>query len=179
MAKILLGTGNFTWDAIERRSDRYGSVRLTKGNDGNVLINRKFDALEGKHGVLFAEVIKPVKSPHMGDLQRGFKVSLPEVGEVVLFGQGELFIEHRGEIHEKGGFERSDDEFMEKLQEAFQRMGMSTKGLGIDKLEKPEVYDLVGLKPDDGRTTDWLNPRSFYRLHLSKINLYFEEKNDK
>lgn len=178
MAKILLGKGEFTWDAVERRSDRYGTVRLTKGDD-NVLLDPRFDELEGRKGVLFAEVTKPVKSPHMGDLARGFFPSLPDVGEIVMLGEGELFIEHRGrQAHEKAMHEFDDDVLMKKMIEAFKSMGvrgmMNVKGM--NKLDEPEVYDLVGLKPDDGRTSDWLNPQAFYRLHLSHINLFFEEK---
>lgn len=32
---------------------------------------------------------------------------------------------------------------------------------------------VVGLKPDDKRETDWLNPRSLYRLHQQTVELYF------
>ena len=176
MAKILLGTGNFTWDAVERRTDRYGSVRLTNNaNNSNVTIDSKFDALEGKIGILFAEVVTPVKSPHMGDLRRGFKISLPEKGEIVNFGRGELFIEHRGKApHERNMFELLDAEMMTKMKAAFQQMGMKVKGFDTN-YEEPEIYDLIGLKPEDGRTKDWLNPQAFYRLHLSKVKLYFEE----
>ena len=177
MAKILLGRGEFTWDSVERRTDRYGTVRLTKGED-NVLIDPKFNALEGKEGILFAEVIKPVKSPHMGDLARGFFPSMPDVGEIVVLGKGTLFIEHRGrEVHEKAAHEFLDDELMDKMMKAFKSMGVKV-GRGSKSYDQPEVYDLVGLKPDDGRTTDWLNPRSFYCLHLSHVKLFFEEKNE-
>ena len=185
MAGWLLGVGDFSWDAIERRSDRYGSIRLTnKDDDTDVLLHPDMDQLEGKRGRLFAEVLYPVRSPHMGDAQRGFKCSTPNKGEIVVLGEGTLFIEHRGRaVHEKVEIERQDDE-MFKAMEAMFANGLG--GMGKVVLSKsgnagegpppdPEVYDLIGLRPDDGRKKDWLDPRAFYRLHLSKINLWFEE----
>lgn len=32
----------------------------------------------------------------------------------------------------------------------------------------------VGLKPKDGRETDWLNPKMLYRAHDQEVSLYFE-----
>src|SRR6185437_13461415 len=96
--RIFLGAGDVSWNALERRSDRYGSIRLTNqdkaGNDHDVLFDPKLDELEGKKGKLIAVVVNPVKSPHMGDALRGFIPSTPEKGEEVLFGEGSLFIEH-------------------------------------------------------------------------------------
>ncbi len=171
MTRILLSKGNLTWNADERRTDRYGSVRLNNDNKP-VLVEPKCDELEGKLGRLIAVVIEPVKSPHMGDLFRGFKPSTPEIGEEVSFGEGELFIEHYGQApHEKGEHEILDDKMSETIKNAFENMGIPV----VESPEtKPEVYDLIGLKPADGRTTDWLNPKSFYRTHLSKVELYFE-----
>jgi len=182
MNRILLATGYFTWDAVERRSDRYGSVRLNDDKDKDVLLNPSLDVLEGKQGRLIAEVLVPVRSPHMGDLARGFKPSTPDKGEIVVLGEGSLFIEHRGRaIHERAAHERHDDKMLQALEQVFTRMAgsnvrISRSGRADEPAEPaPEVYDIVGLKPDDGRERDWLDPRAFYRLHLSKINLYFEE----
>lgn len=182
MSRTLLGTGHFTWDAVERRSDRYGSIRLNDDKDNDILLDVALDALEGKQGRLIAEVLIPVKSPHMGDLHRGFKPSLPERGEIVLLGEGSLFIEHRGRaIHEKAEHERQDDKMMQFIEQEFVKtfgnnIRISYSGRANEQNEpEPEIYDVVGLKPNDGREKDWLEPRAFYRLHLSKINLYFEE----
>lgn len=85
MPRILIGTGNFSWDAVERRSDRYGSVRLTNSEEQtDVLLDAALDKLEGRKGKLYAEVLVPVKSPHMGDLARGIKCSTPNQGEIVV-----------------------------------------------------------------------------------------------
>lgn len=198
--KKLVATGHFSWDAVERRSDRYGSVRLNHrliesgGNPNHVLVDASIDDLEGKYGRLTAEVLIPVDSPHMGDLHRGLRPSTPNQGEVVLLGTGYLFIEHRGKApHEKASHEVFDDKLMdeslkeiqhavEKALKEAQMSGMKIMQAGpIRKVDIPgeyegeEIYDLIGLKPNDGRATDWLDPASFYRLHLSKINLYFEE----
>jgi len=182
MNRTLLATGYFTWDAVERRSDRYGSVRLNDDKDKDVLLDPALDVLEGKQGRLVAEVLIPVRSPHMGDLARGFKPSTPDKGEVVVLGEGSLFIEHRGRaIHERAEHERQDEKMFQALEQMFAQMAgsnvrISRSGRADERAEpEPEVYDVVGLKPDDGRERDWLDPRAFYRLHLSKINLYFEE----
>jgi hypothetical protein len=34
-------------------------------------------------------------------------------------------------------------------------------------------YNTVGLKPADGRNSDWLNPKVLYRLHEQTVDLYF------
>lgn len=182
MTRHLIGTGFFTWDAVERRSDRYGSVRLNNDKDKDVLLDPALDALEGKKGRLYAEVLIPVRSDHCGDLHRNIKPSTPEKGEIILLGDGELFIEHRGRaVHEKAAHERDDDQMMKAMEKMFSRMTgqkitLSSSGrAGQKEPAAPEIYDVVGLKPDDGREKDWLNPYSFYRLHLSKVNLYFEE----
>ena len=181
MAGWLLGTGNFTWNAIERRSDRYGSVKLTdEFQDSNILLHSDMDRLEGKHGRLFAEVLRPVVSSHIGDTARGLKPSTPNKGEIVILGEGTLFIEHRGiAIHEKSEMEFQDEAMFKSMEAMFAGAGnqvsLSKSGnAGSPDLEE-EVYDLIGLKPDDGRETDWLDPKAFYRLHLSLINLWFEE----
>lgn len=136
--QTLLATGYFSWDAVERRSDRYGSIRLNDEKNASITVDKAMHKLKGKKGNLFAEVLEPIDSPHMGDLVRGLKPSTPELGEIVVLGTGSLFIEH----HEV----------------------------------KDDIHDDIGLKPDDDRQNDWLNPKAFYRLHLSKINLFFEEE---
>lgn len=189
MKKTLLATGYFSWDAVERRSDRYGSIRLNDQNNNNVLLNPTHDDLEGNKGRLVAEVLIPVRSPHPGDIVRGIKTSTPELGEVVLLGEGTLFIEHRDDsvLHEKSIHEMNDDKMFEAIESMFG--GKINFKVRKGKLQAfrsesdspehsdppPEIYDLVGLRPEDGREKDWLDPHAFYRLHLSKINLFFEE----
>lgn len=174
MNRTLLATGHFTWDAIERRSDRYGSVRLSDDKDQNVLLNPSLDVLEGERGRLVAEVLIPVRSPHVGDIARGLVPSTPEIGEIVILGEGSLFIEHRGrDFHEKCELERKDEKMLQALEQAFARMAGNVRISHLSNAD-PQIYDLIGLRPDDGRTKDWLDPRGFYRLHLSKVNLYFE-----
>ncbi len=34
---------------------------------------------------------------------------------------------------------------------------------------------VVGLKPEDERATDWLNPHKLYNVHAQTVNLFFEE----
>jgi hypothetical protein len=179
MKRTLLATGYVSWDAVERRSDRYGSIRLNDKNDTSILLDRSMDELEGKEGRLVAEVLIPVKSPHIGDLQRRLVPSTPELGEVVVLGTGSLFIEHRGEaMHESAEYERNDDRMLAILAQVFgNKLQISKTGrANVQESQEKDVYDNIGVRPDDGRTKDWLDPRAFYRLHLSKVNLYFEEQ---
>jgi len=34
-------------------------------------------------------------------------------------------------------------------------------------------HETIGLRPDDGRDRDWLDPRKLYRLHDQTVELYF------
>jgi len=42
------------------------------------------------------------------------------------------------------------------------------------KREGGDTYEYVGLRPDDGRDTDWLNPEALYRVHHQTVRLLFE-----
>ena len=33
----------------------------------------------------------------------------------------------------------------------------------------------IGLKPEDGRTNDWLDPKKLYRAHAQYVELYFKK----
>lgn len=44
--------------------------------------------------------------------------------------------------------------------------------------EKPPWGVHVGLRPDDGRDTDWLDPHELYRLHQQTVRLYFAAEDD-
>jgi hypothetical protein len=37
--------------------------------------------------------------------------------------------------------------------------------------------DAVGLKPKDGRTKWWLDPKALYRVHCQTVRLWFREEN--
>jgi hypothetical protein len=47
--------------------------------------------------------------------------------------------------------------------------------LGEGKLftELVEGINTVGLRPDDGRDSDWLQPEQLYKAHEQTVNLYF------
>jgi hypothetical protein len=137
---ILLGKGVLTWNATERRSDRYGAVWLME--DGNTSLDprtpeRTLDgkalrSVNGQRGTITAEVIDPRESTHIGDLFRGIFPSRPMKWESITLGSGEVFVEH-------------DD----------------------------HAGDVVGIKPDDGRDKDWLNPHALYRAHEQLVELRF------
>ncbi len=95
---IELGTGQLSWHAHERRSDRYGTIALwddaTPGGDGKHLPwPDEANAMQGQSGYLVAYVIETRKSDHVGDLFHKIFPEEPEVDEVVELGPGVLFFE--------------------------------------------------------------------------------------
>lgn len=129
---LFFGKGILNWRAVERISDRYGTINL--GTEIPIAYN-----YIGYRGKLYAEVKGTRPIGHIGDLLRGFKPSVPEIGEVFLLGSGELFME-----------DRTDD--------------------GV-------TYTNIGVKPDDNRTSDWLDPDKLYCVHNQFVTLWFEPEN--
>lgn len=46
--------------------------------------------------------------------------------------------------------------------------------LGTGTVVYSREFMAIGLKPDDGREDDWLDPKVLYRLHHQTVNLFFE-----
>lgn len=93
-----IGSGVFTWDGQERRSDRYGAFVLDhSAYSGERVCEVALDmpalrALAGRRVRLVAVVLEARKSGHVGDLTHEIYPSTPEVGERVELGVGELRI---------------------------------------------------------------------------------------
>lgn len=93
--KTTIGRGRLTWNGRERRSDRYGAVKLMK--DGNSLsASVEWAPLHipeewrEKRVRLLARVLETRQSTHIGDLFRGVYPRTPIVGEVISLGEGIL-----------------------------------------------------------------------------------------
>lgn len=179
--RVLLGTGVFGFPQVERRSDRYGTCFVEKdGTDECVLVGKKGRSLEGRSGRLVAEVVEARETGHIGDLHRRIYPRGCAAGETVVLGEGELFIEHRGQgsPHEKGDLERDDEKMFEALESAFAAAGVRTQGCCGGGCAAPqedeEPMDLIGVRPADGRDSDWLDPQKVYNLYESVVRLYFE-----
>ncbi len=96
--------GALSWDGIERRLDRYGSVTFWDEDsedrklDG-IPVYHNMDALEeleGTKGSLYALIVDTRKSTHIGDLFRGFKPTTPKIGDKIVLGKGRLFYHDNG-----------------------------------------------------------------------------------
>lgn len=93
---MLLGSGIFIWDGVERRLRRYGFVTLNNANYfGDVQVPTNFDTkvagyYEGKRVKLTAIVTEARKSGHVGDMFLKIFPSTPEVGETIVLGVGTL-----------------------------------------------------------------------------------------
>lgn len=127
-----LGTGILIWPTRERRTDRYGIVRLETrlaeslyDSSESIVLSKK---RAGRSGKLVAIVRETRPSRHIGDLFRNIFPETPQVGERIVLGEGRLFFED----------------------------------------------ECVGLKPTDGRPTDWLDPHALYRAHFQTVTLFFE-----
>jgi hypothetical protein len=46
--------------------------------------------------------------------------------------------------------------------------------LGVGTLFFEELWEVAGLRPDDGRETFWLDPPALYRAHEQTVRLVFE-----
>lgn len=170
-----LATGVLTWHAVERRSDRYGTIYLTSMKSGEyILFDSGVDKLESKYGILFAKVVFPVVSHHVGDLRRKIYPSLPSLGEVVTLGVGELFVEHVGRApREKSAIELADEELMAVFAKKIEAMGGEICPNAM--APEDEIYDLLGVHPREERKNDWMDPKALYRVHSSGVELHFQE----
>jgi hypothetical protein len=93
MDTIALGTGILRWSRHERITDRYGTVNLDNAPDGADFDPARFDTAPiGTRGRLVAVILRTRRSPHCGDLARGFGPTTPAVGEEVTLGVGTLIV---------------------------------------------------------------------------------------
>lgn len=85
--QLHLATGWLQWPRVERRSNRYGTVRLFEfPRERDTMVDYPSLPL-GKYGRLVAEVIETQESSHVGDLFRGLQPQTPEVGERMVLGE--------------------------------------------------------------------------------------------
>lgn len=95
----ILGKGVLTWDAKERRTDRYGAIWLTPegqtsfSNDITPSLVISTSGLEGRKGKLHVLITATRESTHIGDLFHGVFPETPNVGEIITLGEGRLFYE--------------------------------------------------------------------------------------
>lgn len=93
-----LGIGTLTWDANERRSDRYGAIYLIPDGCNSMTVCETPSQLdscachmvEGKRGILTATVKIARDSTHIGDIFRGIFPRTPKVGQKIVLGTGTL-----------------------------------------------------------------------------------------
>ena len=53
-----------------------------------------------------------------------------------------------------------------------------TLGTGLLFTETDDGYTGLGVRPEDGRDTDWLDPRALYRCHDQTVSLAFTPEGD-
>lgn len=140
----VVGIGILTWFKAERVSDRYGSCYLMRdGIDSNTTLPPPHHAAmwfpkSGQPGTLFARVVEPRDSTHIGDFFRGLFPRKPKAGDIYKLGTGSCFLNTLGS-------EGNED-------------------------------IAIGVKPDDDRQSDWLNPRCLYDIHESLVELTWHPK---
>ncbi len=88
----LLGAGDLDWNRAERRSDRWGTVKLFEESDPvrDQGISLSTTNIVGRRGSLLALVKKVRPSWTRNEFTR---VATPEIGEEIVLGRGTLFIE--------------------------------------------------------------------------------------
>jgi hypothetical protein len=50
-----------------------------------------------------------------------------------------------------------------------------TLGTGTLFTETDDSVPSIGVRPDDGRETDWMDPRALYRVHNQTVRLEFQQ----
>lgn len=96
VSRTKLGTGRLSWCSSERRCDRYGAVYLMADGDSLTTPSgyvRPTKPPVGRRGRLVAEVVETRRSTHGGDVFHGIFPETPKVGERIVLGEGELFVE--------------------------------------------------------------------------------------
>lgn len=93
----LVGVGILSWNGLERRSNRYGSIHLYnktyKGEHPGVPVRHDYLTLlrfETKRVRIVAKVIESRESGHIGDIFLGIRPSKTEVGACIDLGIGTL-----------------------------------------------------------------------------------------
>lgn len=90
-----LGTGVLNWYPTENQSDRYGCVHLRPSLQSNEII-RPAQIKSGTHGRLVV-IVREVRSPSLpGNIYHKIYPKTPEVGQVIILGEGKLFFEDCG-----------------------------------------------------------------------------------
>ncbi len=93
---MIIGSGMFMWDRIERTSSRYGVVYLTTQNWFQTAISNSnwnpetAKNLVGKKVKITCKVLENRKAEHYGDLFLKLTPTTPEVGETVVLGVGQF-----------------------------------------------------------------------------------------
>ena len=91
MIEHILGRGVLKWPNLERVTDRYGTVCLSRHHRRHApFVELAAPAHEGTTGVLIARVIEARKTSHPGDVIRKIYPAMPAVGEDIILGSGEL-----------------------------------------------------------------------------------------
>lgn len=110
-----IGMGVLSWDAEERRGDRYGAVHLGANpyDEPSVCqVEWHAEVVEnytGKRVKLWAVVRETRKSGHLGDFALGIQPETPEVGERVDLGVGVLGLA-KLDVDEVAGGETAEEE---------------------------------------------------------------------
>jgi hypothetical protein len=99
MTHTITGKGVFSWDAAERRSDRYGAFVLDTVDYDKTAYSHDAGwsadptTFDGMPCTITVTVLENRESGHIGDFFRGISPTKPDVGEVIDLGTGELFTE--------------------------------------------------------------------------------------
>lgn len=143
--RILLGRGVLNWPSSERRSDRYGLISLSPKSGGYLGANDIEPESE-------ASEYSAIESGKYAE-QKGTMLA--------------TVLETRQSGH-IGDFFRGIFPVTPKVGDEIEL------GSGTLFYQSTEYGDGgVGVKPDDGRDSDWMNPRNLYRCHDQTVALWF------
>jgi hypothetical protein len=149
MTEHLIGRGGVSWPSAERRSDRYGLVGLL----GVFPIDVDSALWQG---------VEPGTSYPTGEY-----LPLP-LSVARLAGRRGTLVATVVETRASGHCGDLFRGIYPSTPTVGERITLGTGTLFVDD-------GCVGVRPDDGRESDWLDPRALYRAHAQTVVLTFEE----
>jgi len=175
---IKLGEGALSWNSLERRGGRYGTVMFCAASSIEVplgpynLDESQVASLVGHAGTLAVRVVETRESSHVGDLFMKIAPRVPQVGQVITLGNGKLFVD--GSSAEWEGCSTSVG--VEPSSERLEGEGSFPFTFGMSSVENdpaPVPGTTAMQFREESQGPPWMDVRALYDAHEQTVELYF------
>lgn len=140
----LLAEGELNWSRGERQSDRYGAVLIQTGG-------------------FFARTQEELAAELPAEYARFENAPIGALGRLL------VEVTATRESNHVGDLER---EIKPTTPEVGEQITLGEGELFVEIDERENVAS-IGVRPADGRETDWMDVQSLYRAHSQDVRLYF------